>query len=73
MNICPRAPVEFSVAGWHPGLKIKDWQHLGPNNSILCVHYSGITNAYISPGRGKNDLTRLEFPREVINPNRPML
>ena len=33
----------------------------------------GNINVNISPDTGRNDLARIEFPKEVVNPNRPML
>ena len=39
----------------------------------ISVHYSGNINVNISPDTGRNDLARIEFPKEVVNPNRPML
>ena len=39
----------------------------------ISVHYSGNISVNTSPDTGRNDLARIEFPKEAVNPNRPML
>lgn len=72
LSKCSTAGVFCCLIEWHSMLKIPKTANTR-DQYVRCVHYSGNINAYISPGRGKNDLARLEFPKAVVNPNGPVL
>lgn len=78
MNICPKVQNQSSLllgrmkkpktaytgGGWGgEGGELKQYS--------ISVHYSGNINVNISPDTGRNDLARIESPKEVVNPNRP--
>lgn len=82
MNICPKVQNQSSLLLGRLALRDENTKDCllgfgvgegGLKQYSISVYYSGNINVNISPDTGRNDLARIEFPKEVVNPNRPML